>query len=195
MKKKKEIETLKAQEDNGEIDLYFYDGSGFSLVPNVPYCWQKKGETIQIPSSKSKTLQVLGFLRRDNTFRFYFAHGSVDSVTVVAVFEDFILTLDANKKSVIVIDNAPPHVSAYFEANKVLWEKHNVETCLRQVQRGRQVCNLSTYSPELNVIEILWRFVKYTWLPFNAYFSVETLEEKLTEVLLSVGKKFTISFA
>ena len=84
----------------------------------------------------------------------------------------------------IVIDNAPPHVSAYFEANKVLWEKHNVE-----------ICNLSTYSPELNVIEILWRFVKYTWLPFNAYFSVETLEEKLTEVLLSVGKKFTISFA
>ena len=184
LKKKKEIETLKAQEDNGEIDLYFYDGSGFSLVPNVPYCWQKKGETIQIPSSKSKTLQVLGFLRRDNIFRFYFAHGSVDSVTVVAVFEDFISTLDANKKSVIVIDNAPPHVSAYFEANKVLWEKHNVE-----------ICNLSTYSPELNVIEILWRFVKYTWLPFNAYFSVETLEEKLTEVLLSVGKKFTISFA
>ena len=90
LKKKKEIETLKAQEDNGEIDLYFYDGSGFSLVPNVPYCWQKKGETIQIPSSKSKTLQVLGFLRRDNTFRFYFAHGSVDSVTVVAVFKGII---------------------------------------------------------------------------------------------------------
>jgi len=153
-------------------------------VPYVPYCWQKKGETVELPSAKSKMLQVLGFLRRDNTFRFYYAEGSVDSGTVVAIFEDFISTLVANKKSVIVIDNAPPHVSAHFEANKVRWEKQNVE-----------ICNLSTYSPELNIIEMLWRFVKYVWLPFNAYFSVETLEEKLTEVLLNVGKKFTISFA
>ena len=153
-------------------------------MPNVPYCWQKKGETIELPSSKSKTLQVLGFLRRNNTFRFYYAEGSVDSFTVVEVFEDFISTLDPQKKSVIVIDNAPPHVSAYFEANKILWEKQNVE-----------ICNLSTYSPELNILEILWRFVKYVWLPFNAYFSVETLEKKLTEVLLNVGGKFTISFA
>ncbi len=150
----------------------------------MPYCWQKKGETVEIPSSRSKTLQVLGFLRRDNTFHFYFAHGGVDSLTVVAVFEDFIPTLDENKKTVIVIDNAPTHVSAYFEENKVLWKKRNVE-----------ICNLSTYSPELNVIEILWRFVKYTWLPFNAYFSLELLEEKLTEVLLNVGEKFIISFA
>lgn len=150
----------------------------------MPYCWQKKGETIELPSSKSKTLQVLGFLRRDNTFRFYYADTSVDSVTVVGVFEHFIATLDKNKKAVIVIDNAPPHVSAYFEAHKGRWEKQKVE-----------ICNLSTYSPELNIIEMLWRFVKYLWLPFNAYFSVETLEEKLTEVLLNVGKKFTISFA
>ena len=153
-------------------------------MPNVPYCWQKKGETVELPSSKSKTLQVLGFLRRDNTFRFYYADGSVDSLTVVGVFEDFIATLDAQEKSVIVIDNAPPHVSAYFEAHKIPWEKQNVE-----------ICNLSTYSPELNIIEILWRFVKYAWLPFNAYFSVETLEENLTEVLLNVGREFTISFA
>ena len=153
-------------------------------MPNVPYCWQKKGETVERPSAKSKTLQVLGFLRRNNTFRFYYAEGSVDSVTVVAVFEAFISTLDENRKSVIVIDNAPPHVSAYFEEHKVCWKQQNVA-----------ICNLSTYSPELNVIEILWRFVKYLWLPFNAYFSLETLEEKLTEVLLNVGEKFTISFA
>jgi hypothetical protein len=26
-------------------------------------------------------------------------------------------------------------------------------------------------SPELNIIEILWRFIKYSWLPFEAYAS------------------------
>ena len=34
LKKKKEIETLKAQEDNGEIDLYFYVGAYGN--PNKP---------------------------------------------------------------------------------------------------------------------------------------------------------------
>ena len=63
LKQKKEIEALKGQEDKGEIDLYFFDGSGFSLVPNVPYCWQKKGETVELDSSKSKPINVVGFLR------------------------------------------------------------------------------------------------------------------------------------
>lgn len=154
------------------------------MVPNVPYCWQKKGVTIELSSTKSEMLQVLGFLRRDQTFQCYFAEGSIDSVTVVAVFEDFISMLDPQKRSVIVMDNASFHVSAYFELNKARWEAQNVV-----------ICHLSTYSPELNIIEILWRFVKYTWLPFDAYLSLKILEEKLTEVLLNIGKKFTISFA
>jgi len=172
------------QEDTGELDLYFYDESGFSLGANIPYCWQKKGDPLLIPSFKSKPLHVLGFLKRDNTFHFYLADGRIDSRTVVAVFEDFISTLEGPKKSVIVLDNASSHRSAYFEANKRRWQEQNVV-----------LCPVSTYSPELNVIEILWRFVKYTWLPLKAYVSVETLEEKLTEVLQNVGKKFTISFA
>ena len=144
-------------------------------MPNVPYCWQKKGETVELDSSKSKPINVVGFLRRNNSFPFYFVDGSVDSVTVVAVFEDFISTLDPGRKSVIVMDNAPPHTSAYFQENEAVWKKRNVE-----------ICHLSTYSPELNIIEILWRFVKYRWLPFDAYFSLETLEKELTEVLLNV---------
>ena len=45
-----------------------------------------------------------------------------------------------------------------------------------------------------NLIEILWRFVKYQWLPWEAYLSLDHLEEKLWEVFLNVGKKFIISF-
>ncbi|MBC6474874.1 MAG: transposase [Hormoscilla sp. GM102CHS1] len=28
---------------------------------------------------------------------------------------------------------------------------------------------LPTYSPQLNIIEILWRFIKYSWLNTDAY--------------------------
>ncbi|KAA6323078.1 hypothetical protein EZS27_027452, partial [termite gut metagenome] len=34
---------------------------------------------------------------------------------------------------------------------------------------------LPVYSPELNLIEILWRRIKYQWIPFDAYGCFENL--------------------
>ena len=45
---------------------------------------------------------------------------------------------------------------------------------------------LSAYSPgspELNLIEILWRQMKYTWLPLSAYLSFERLCEEVHRLL------------
>ena len=38
-----EIAELKVKHAAGDIDLQYFDGSGFSLTPTVPYAWQKKG--------------------------------------------------------------------------------------------------------------------------------------------------------
>jgi len=54
---------------------------------------------------------------------------------------------------------------------------------------------LPPYSPELNLIEILWRKVKYEWLPLDAYQSYGHLKKWVLEVLDSVGEKFQITFA
>lgn len=48
---------------------------------------------------------------------------------------------------------------------------------------------------ELNLIEILWRKVKYEWLPMDAYQSYENLKTRVQEVFSSVGGKFRITFA
>jgi hypothetical protein len=37
-----------------ELDLYYFDESGFSLTPCIPYAWQPVGEVIEVPSSRSK---------------------------------------------------------------------------------------------------------------------------------------------
>ena len=50
-----------------KIDLCYFDESGFTLEPCVPYAWQPI-ETIEIPSSKSKCFNVLGFVNRDCEF-------------------------------------------------------------------------------------------------------------------------------
>lgn len=43
------------------------------------------------------------------------------------------------------------------------------ETITLRETRGLFIYYLPPYSPELNLIEILWSFIKYAWLPFNAY--------------------------
>lgn len=42
---KTEIEVLKEKHKNGDIELHYFDATGFSLTPTVPYAWQKKGTT------------------------------------------------------------------------------------------------------------------------------------------------------
>ena len=36
-------------------------------------------------------------------------------------------------------------------------------------ERHLEIFELPSYSPELNLIEILWRFIKYEWLDVKAY--------------------------
>ncbi|MDR0969873.1 MAG: transposase [Lentimicrobiaceae bacterium] len=50
------------------------------------------------------------------------------------------------------------------------------------------------YSPELNKIEILWRFIKYKWLTFDAFTNFQNLKEHLDEVLNNIGGKYVIKF-
>jgi len=53
------------------------------------------------------------------------------------------------------------------------------------------------YSPELNIIEILWRKIKYEWMPFSAYESYGNLKEELFNILGNIGNnnKYKVEFA
>jgi transposase len=179
---KEEIAALQASEGKGELDLHYFDETGFNLVPEVPYAWQEVGKTISIPSKMSKRINVLAFLSRTQEFDATTVIGRVNSAIVVAVFDEFSLTI--KKKTVVIIDNASVHTSALFKQNIKKWEK-----------RGLFLKYLPTYSPELNLIEILWRFIKYKWLDLAAYSSFKKLNEEIQKVLEGVGSKYQITFA
>jgi transposase len=66
-----------------------------------------------------------------------------------ACFEAFSKTL--KKKTVVVMDNASVHTSEEFEECLSQWKK-----------QGLIIKYLPPYSPELNLIEILWRNIKPT---------------------------------
>lgn len=63
---------------------------------------------------------------------------------------------------------------------------------------GRKRVNsffLPTYSPKLNIIEILWRFIKYKWLEIDAYESWNSLVEAVEDILRNFGEEYIINFA
>jgi hypothetical protein len=62
------------------------------------------------------------------------------------------------------------------------------------VKRGLIIKYLPPYSPELNLIEILWRFMKYYWLPFSAYMSFQCLLQSVEDILTRFGTDYTIDF-
>ena len=167
----------------GKINLKYFDESGFSLVPCIPYAWQKIGEHIEVPSSKSKSINVLGFIGRDCDFDSFAFTGSITSDVVIGCFDEFSNTCDINKPTVVIVDNAPTHTSDKFDKKTIDW-----------CAKGLIVVPIAKYSPELNIIEILWRKIKYEWMPFSAYNSFEDLEKSLFDILSGVGTNFKIQF-
>jgi transposase len=69
------------------------------------------------------------------------------------------------------------------------------ETSLLLKRKGLEIFFLPTYSPQLNLIEILWRFIKYQWLEISAYESYSALVEAVEDILTNFGTKYTINFA
>lgn len=180
--KKQELEELQTHHDNGTIDLRYVDQSGFCLIPLIPYAWQMKGETIELASSSSrKRLNAIGFLNTDNALQAYTFECTIDSEIMIACIDDF--ARQVTKKTVLVMDQASIHTSDAFMDCLPRWKEQQIE-----------IFHLPTYSPELHLIEHLWRFIKYEWLDFNAYESWKHLVYFVEDVLRNVGTKYKINF-
>ena len=113
---KRELEAFKKQEDQGKLDLYYFDEAGFALNPSVPYAWQPSRDTIEIPASKDGRINVLGFMNRQNDLHPYLFDQSVHTGVVIGCFDDFCQTL--TNQTVVVVDNASVHRSDDFEDRK-----------------------------------------------------------------------------
>ena len=179
--RKQALELLREEEKEGIIDLRYFDESGFCLVPYVPYAWQESGETIAIESTPSRRLNVLGFMNKQQELEAYTFEGTVDSDVVIGCFDQFCETMQG--PTVVVMDNASIHTSEAFQEEIPKWEK-----------KGLEIFYLPEYSPELNLIEILWRFMKYEWIEFWAYTSFAHLVQYVEEVIKNFGEKYKINF-
>lgn len=176
------LEELIEQERNGKIDLRYLDQSGFSLMPYIPYGWQEKNETIIIKSRTGKRINVIGLMNRKNELDYEIIKHSVNSKDVIKFLDNFSHKL--NKKTVVVLDQASIHTSDNFIDKLEEWK-----------QKSLEIFWLPTYSPKLNLIEILWKFIKYEWIDIEAYSSQKSLVKYLKKVLDNFGREYVINFA
>ena len=176
------LAILKRLEEVGHIALYDMDETGFSLTPTIPYGWQPIGETETIPRTRSRQLNVLGFRQRQGVLESYVSTQSITSDGVIACIEPFFSTVD--KATVMVMDPAPIHTSYAMQDKREEWKANDI-----------YIFELPTYSPELNQIEIVWRFMKYDWLEAKAYESWQSLRNHVEEMLRGFGQDFVINFA
>jgi transposase len=181
-RKRSALEILKTLDTLDMIDLYYQDETGFTLVPPIPYAWQAVGETLGMPSQRSGRLNVLGFMHRQGTLESYVSEQSITSDVVAACIEAFFP--DVEKPTVIVMDQASIHTGHIVRDRREEW-----------AQRGLFVFELPTASPELNLIEIVWRFMKYEWIDISAYENWQSLINHVEEMLIGFGKDFVINFA
>ena len=179
--KQAQLELLQQLDAAGEIDLYYLDESGFCLTPCVPSGWQPMGETQEISSQRSSRLNVLGLMKRDNQLHSYVSEQSVTSEVVIACIDEFFATVE--KRTVIVVDKASIHTSGAIQDCLEEWKQRNIE-----------IFQLPSYSPQLNLIEILWRFIKYEWLEVSAYRNWQSLVDSVERILRGFGEEYVINF-
>ena len=131
----------------GKLRLYYFDGSGFTTTPCIPYGWQQRGKTRELPATHGNRLNVLGFMSLDNDSFFHTVEGRVDSKTVIAAFDAFAAQYEAEYAQskipcFVILDNAPVHTSKAFQGKYGDWMSAGI--CLHF---------LPTYSPELNLLK------------------------------------------
>lgn len=176
-----ELLKLKEQEKNGKIDLRYFDESGFSLFPSIPYAWQEKGSTITLMSCQSKRLNVLELMNLKNDVYQEIHPGTINSKVVIEFFDKFSDKLA--KPTVVVMDQASIHTSDSLIEKLEKWEQKNLK-----------IFWLPPYSPQQNLIEILWKFMKYEWIKVEAYESWTSLLNYLKKVLDNFGTEYLINF-
>ncbi len=180
--KQAQLEEFKELDAADKINLYYLDETGFSLIPSVPYGWQNLGEYLSIKSRRSSRLNVLGIMNRNNHLGTYVSFQSINADVVINCIDTFFAVV--NKPTVIVVDQASIH------RNDAVFDK--IE---EWKERGITIFELPSYSPQLNLIEFLWRFIKYEWIQIDAYSSWNTFVASVEKILREFGTNYVINFA
>ena len=165
------LEELKAQARRGEIILLFEDEVDLHLLPGIIGCWTRRGQQRRVPTpgqnQKRYGFGAVNFMTGQVT-RLIGERKNSDyfCALVERVIQDYCPGKTwQGPKVVLVVDNYIIHRSK--KTNRVL-ESYADRLALAP---------LPTYSPKLNVIELLWKHLRRKVTHNHLFDSIETLVE------------------
>ena len=143
--------------------VLFLDVSGFHLTPTVVRTWAPCGQTpiLRAKLSRSK-YNAIAAMTPDGRLFTYLDRQGFKTPGVIRFLRRLLRLLPG--KLLIIWDNASTHHS------------HDMRDFLElpDIQARLQVVYLPTYAPELNPVELVWRYLKYVLLKNRV---VRTLHE------------------
>lgn len=174
-----------AKDGNAQIQLLYFDESGVSNVPNVQRSWSPLAKPHSADASAGrKRVNILGALNyATGTLAFEVHERSVCRQDVVSFLDQQARNSARDKLTVVIMDNASIH-------------RHiDPEVLQEWMVRDRFILLfLPPYSPELNLIEILWKQAKYHWRAFVTWNKKDLLSE-VQALFGGFGTKYKFSYA
>lgn len=188
-----QLAALHQAEQRGEVAVYYADEVRFSRQAPVPYAWQRRGQPAEkLPAERGTEggYSVLGFWRPADPqatgrqdFMGWLSPGAFTAELFVATVTEWLV--DQRLPTVLVLDNASIHKAHLVQQHVADW-----------AAQGLTLLFLPPYSPELNRIEILWRFCKHYWLTPAAYLTPDSLLQAVTQLIHDIGSPdYQITFA
>ncbi|MGI4743079.1 MAG: IS630 family transposase [Janthinobacterium lividum] len=183
-----ELALLHQAEAAKQVAIYYVDECRVSRQAPVPYAWQLRGQpAVEMPAERGAGgYSLLGFGQPGGPATSAAFTGLVSETAwtgelFAQAVDEFSQTLTG--PTVLVLDNASIHRAAAVQQQLTTWRS-----------RGLRLQFLPAYSPELNRIEILWRFLKHYWLTPAAYQTLDTLRERLDYIVKHIGTEYTVTF-
>jgi hypothetical protein len=179
---------LKEQAIANFIELYHLDEAGFAPTLPVGYTWAREGVRAIVPyeAPQGRRVNVIGALApfghdprlayasRTTSFKggdvleFIWRELGGMSTPVGEVPQGFV----REKRCVVVLDNYSPH------------HGREMRECLGALERaGIELFYLPPYSPELNLIEPMWRHVKHEDMPVRSHRTADELKAAVDAAL------------
>lgn len=184
----RELVLLHQAEKARQLAVYYVDECRVSRQAPVPYAWQRRGQpAVELPAERGAGgYSLLGFWQPGGpatsaTFTGLVSETAWTGELFAQAVDEFSQTLTG--PTVLVLDNASIHRAAAVQQQLATWRS-----------RGLQLQFLPAYSPELNRIEILWRFLKHYWLTPADYQTLDSLRQRLDYIVKHIGTEYTVTF-
>lgn len=183
-KKREALNGIRAAASDNKCRLIYVDEAKFCASPPVQRSWSPVGKPHRIEPANHTKRSVLGALDYGENRIYHEVHsGSTDRERFIKFIDNALKELNSSSKiSFVVLDNASIHHGIPEEV---------IDRWL--IDHKALLVYLPAYSPELNLIEIIWKQAKYHWRRFVTW-SRDTFEQELNDLLYGYGTKFVTDF-